>query len=415
MKTTLSLASLLFALSALGCSADNTGSMPIDPTGGCGTGNKMCGGMCVTSDLAHGCGTADACDPCPAGANGTPACVAGSCGYQCNVGFGDCDGNAANGCEKDVTSDAANCGSCGFTCAGTCSQGACQIVTPGNGSDQACLTIDAGNIYWATANLNPGAVYSVPKAGGSPKQIATGLMSPRGIAVDASNVYFTTLGGGQIVKCPLSGCQAPLPTLATGQNQPYAIAVDATHVYWVNRQPAGNGTVMKCAITGCGGNPTQLASGQATPFDIAVDANFVYWSNFGDGTIRKVPLAGGTPVQVTTAGQMGTRGIAVDGSNLYYAHSTLGTISQVPLAGGATVTLASTQVSPWAVTVNGGEVFWSNSRATAAGGAVQKTAIGGGPIIPRAINQNFPLCVAADATTLYWINAGGNSVQKVAR
>lgn len=412
MKTTLSLASVLFALAAVGCSADSTS---VDPTGGCGTGSKMCGGMCVAGDLMHGCGTPDACDPCPAGANGTPSCVSGACGFQCGVGFGDCDGNVANGCEKDVTSDAANCGSCGFACAGTCSQGACQIVTPGNGSDQACLTIDSGNIYWATANANPGAVYSLPKAGGTPKQIVSGLQSPRGIAVDATNVYFTTLGGGQIVKCPLSGCTTPLPTLATGQTQPYALAIDATNVYWVNRMPAGNGTVMKCAIAGCGGNPTQLASGQSTPFDIAVDANFVYWSNFGDGTIRKVPIGGGAVTQVATAGQMGTRGIAVDSANLYYAHSTLGSISQVPLAGGPTLTLASSQASPWAVTVNGGEVFWSSSRAMANGGAVSKTAIGGGSIIPRAINQNFPLCVAADATTLYWINAGGNSVQKVAR
>ena len=66
--------------------------------------------------------------------------------------------------------------------------------------------------------------------------------------------------------------------------------------------------------------------------------------------------------------QMGTRGIAVDSANLYYAHSTLGSISQVPLAGGPTLTLASSQASPWAVTVNGGEVFWSSSRAMANGG-----------------------------------------------
>jgi hypothetical protein len=35
----------------------------------------------------------------------------------CAPGFGDCDGNAANGCETDTRTSAAHCGMCGHACA----------------------------------------------------------------------------------------------------------------------------------------------------------------------------------------------------------------------------------------------------------------------------------------------------------
>ncbi len=48
--------------------------------------------------------------------NGSPTCDAGSCGIDCEDGFDDCDGRLENGCEKDLTRDVANCGSCGNEC-----------------------------------------------------------------------------------------------------------------------------------------------------------------------------------------------------------------------------------------------------------------------------------------------------------
>lgn len=41
-------------------------------------------------------------------------CVAGVCALgACAQGYANCDGNAANGCETDTTTSAANCGACG--------------------------------------------------------------------------------------------------------------------------------------------------------------------------------------------------------------------------------------------------------------------------------------------------------------
>jgi hypothetical protein len=81
-----------------------------------------------TTAAASHCGRCgNACDP----ANATPACAASACGYvACNVGFGDCDGNRANGCEVNVLSSNAHCGGCGRMCPSgqVCSAGACTVV-----------------------------------------------------------------------------------------------------------------------------------------------------------------------------------------------------------------------------------------------------------------------------------------------
>jgi hypothetical protein len=83
-----------------------------------------------------GCGLA--CTTIP---NGNPACVNGVCVLAaCNSGFGDCDGDPANGCETNLLSSATNCGSCGRVCvvpnaSARCFHGLCDIAScnPGFG------------------------------------------------------------------------------------------------------------------------------------------------------------------------------------------------------------------------------------------------------------------------------------------
>jgi N-acetylmuramoyl-L-alanine amidase len=65
--------------------------------------------------------------------NASPSCVGGVCGIaQCNSGWGNCDGNATNGCEVNLTTSVTNCGSCGKTCSfpnasASCSSGTCKL------------------------------------------------------------------------------------------------------------------------------------------------------------------------------------------------------------------------------------------------------------------------------------------------
>jgi hypothetical protein len=72
--------------------------------------------------------------------NAVAGCSGGQCTIlQCNPGFGDCDGNSANGCEVDTRNDPSNCGGCDVVCPTVtngvviCANGACglQSCNPG--------------------------------------------------------------------------------------------------------------------------------------------------------------------------------------------------------------------------------------------------------------------------------------------
>ena len=113
------------------------------PACGCAPGETLCG----TGSQAHcanlqtdpaNCGVCD--HPCgyinflaPIGYENAPgSCKKGFCEYECNPGWGDCDGNTLNGCETNLQVNPANCGVCGNRCdvaAGQpCIGGACLMV-----------------------------------------------------------------------------------------------------------------------------------------------------------------------------------------------------------------------------------------------------------------------------------------------
>lgn len=81
----------------------------------CTAGQRWCSGRCVevnTSD-AH-------CGGCGVACGFAQSCAAGRC--ACSLGFGDCDGNAANGCEARIDT-VESCGACGARCpSGTCTR-----------------------------------------------------------------------------------------------------------------------------------------------------------------------------------------------------------------------------------------------------------------------------------------------------
>src|SRR5439155_5737326 len=67
-----------------------------------------------TRDNTANCGACG--NACPSRANANATCSNSTYGFSCNAGFADCDGIAADGCETNLTSSPANCGSCGNLC-----------------------------------------------------------------------------------------------------------------------------------------------------------------------------------------------------------------------------------------------------------------------------------------------------------
>lgn len=98
----------------------------------CPSGTELCGASCIdTSQSTNHCGSCD--NQCPAWPSSSPTCEEGRCGYLCDAGYHDCDGEETTGCEENLTSTE-NCGACGSPCdpnnaLGSCATGTCQIVS----------------------------------------------------------------------------------------------------------------------------------------------------------------------------------------------------------------------------------------------------------------------------------------------
>lgn len=86
----------------------------------CETGYGDCDG-----NFTNGCETyvftdinnCDSCGHiCPSAPNSSPTCSYNGCGFQCDSGYANCNGNPATGCETYIYDDLNNCGSCGNVC-----------------------------------------------------------------------------------------------------------------------------------------------------------------------------------------------------------------------------------------------------------------------------------------------------------
>src|SRR6185369_11798788 len=70
--------------------------------------------------------------------HGVAGCQAGACTIACNPGFDDCDGDVSTGCETNVDTAVASCGTCGHACVlanatPVCTAGQCAIASCNTG------------------------------------------------------------------------------------------------------------------------------------------------------------------------------------------------------------------------------------------------------------------------------------------
>ncbi len=148
----------------------NTGFADCNRDLGAPGGNGCEVDLRIDVDNCGACGEA-----CPVPANAVAACTAGSCGLgPCATGFADCDMDPANGCEANLNTSNANCGTCGVACqpGDACLSGSCSPFVPGGESCMDPLDISPGinSIAW-TASVNDYIV-------GTPACVAVG--TPQG-------------------------------------------------------------------------------------------------------------------------------------------------------------------------------------------------------------------------------------------
>lgn len=205
------------------------------------------------------------------------------------------------------------------------------------------LAQDAAHLYWTDST--GGRIQRVGKQGGPVSDLVPGaeLFAPLEIAVNGSHVYFATfVDPGLVGRVPIEGGEVEI--LADEQAYPARIALNTSHVYWTNESSfeKSEGELSRQALSG--GQVEVLAPG-GVAMGLALDATFAYWTTVDLGEIRKLPLAGGSPLLVA-ADQAAPVDLAVDASYLYWSSHGSRTVSKVGVAGGAPILVSKEIDSP---------------------------------------------------------------------
>ena len=241
------------------------------------------------------------------------------------------------------------------------------------------LHVDEVNVYLAAVplsdDLNPasGNIIAVPKSGGLPHNVATGVLFPNEIASDATHVYWVSVGtidfirgtaqsDGKIERARKDG--SGRETLAGGLSTPFSLVLSGGDVFFSELgQATGNPSAGVRRVAKSGGQVTPMTEGwivadlQQTAGEIVfygarsddselgihavaksggavrsivVDEDivagprvfdgFVYYTTLGDDEedhLMRVPVAGGAP-QFLRIAYMGYPDFEVDSCAIYY-------------------------------------------------------------------------------------------------
>ena len=234
------------------------------------------------------------------------------------------------------------------------------------------IRLDASNLYVMTSDeaSELDTLWSLPKNGGTPAQLAGGISTPFDLALDDQYVYWVTIGtptaddfvaDGKVERIRKDGSGRQL--LASNLNTPTAVAVDATNVYYSEAglssetQAAGVRSMPK------GGGPIRALSSSPFVFTIALRDSQVLFPviDFTGTTIEAVSKSGGSATPIFS-GLDFVPALRVVGDTIYYYNSgdTSDTIERVPLAGGSRTVVVTGPFATVAFVVDDCAIFYED-------------------------------------------------------
>lgn len=294
------------------------------------------------------------------------------------------------------------------TAAGKASTVPRTIVKAGDPTE---IRLDDKEVYWIEPNA--GLVRSAAKDGSSkaPRDLATGLSFPDGIAIDAQYVYVTeALDKHRLIRIKKSG--GPMETLTTNKDGPLrAVVVDATRAYFVSEFEKAIYWMPKDSTDA---KPAKLADHAGASAHLVLHETDLYWTVGSRGAtgpvVFKVPLAGGAP---TVIGSIPAADfpydLAVDESDVYVTFGESDTIMKFPRAEsrgpGALLVKGIKGQQHWkGIAIDATHVYWAEYGS---GPVVRIAKDGRGqPLEVGSENGSGPVSVALDGTHVYWSRSG---------
>jgi hypothetical protein len=297
--------------------------------------------------------------------NGTSvACVQGVCQETCAVGFANCNGQAADGCESNLSSDAANCGACHDVCgsygttSATCVTSSCVIACDAQHADCDGVASDgcevdiaqSGTSCGACGNDCHGGVCSNAQCATQGTALASGLAIPDRLQVDATYVFFAdpTVGTLYAVDKMLGGAPIVVATNVVS----WVAGGDGT-AYVTQQATSSSPTTIARAVVGTSGL-TVVATATGIVDGLLADATGAVWSDVYpsstttgwngpfDATLRGWNVGDAAAHDVYTAtnqpGYMTAGALAPSAVIVWVTQA--GTITRVPRAGGAATLVA---------------------------------------------------------------------------
>lgn len=334
-----------------------------------------------------------------------------------------CAGLAACGARVDID-DAAGTGGAGDAPWGWPADAGCARApttlaeSPGAGD----LVVSGDTAFWLVED----GVWSMPVAGGEPKQLVGGQLPPRALAVDAEHVYFTSNapGGAQVALARAPRAGGPVEALwsdtflALG-----AIALDDDAVYvaarWGWSDDDDRAGLVR--LPKSGGAPEWLLDEESGLGPLVVRGGAAYFYDagrmpaYGAGALRRLDFTTGEVVTLaqgpafTSAHALPLRTLVVQGDAVIWAEHAADhdLLRRVGTSGGALETLAFSATGSWigAVEGDGERVIWSVQDVDDGTGPVLRAAPGAPP--ETLLEDEYGVqALAAPPDALVWTRPG---------
>jgi len=372
----------------------------VDGTIDCSSGTCECkdGLDSCDGDDDNGCETDILTDPQHCGScdnvcdNGL--CDLGVC--ACTPGFADCDGDHGNGCEAELASDGDNCGACGKSCAGgPCQAGVCQAVTIGGLDAVRALAVSGGDVY--VTRCGSPAVERTGTDGGIVEAVGSETTCADLVAVGGDRIFYTV--GPDIFSADTTS-PTPANTFLLGVSPSRFLASSATDLYWWSDDTAAM-TQALMRVSTAGGAPETVASAAVSA--LAADDLGAVWADAAG--IHAVASGSTLVADLSTIPAIA---LALEGDTIFA--STGSSIQALPRSGGAATQLVQAKAAR-AVAADASRVYW----ADAGDSSVKRVDRDGTGLTTLASLETFGpgTPFAIDDAAVYWI--AKQKVRKVAK